>query len=71
MWAEMFEGLSVVYRHALLRPLAQGIALHFLFNHMVYTVFVIYAVRELALGPAVLGLVLAALGLVQDPGGRL
>jgi MFS family permease len=62
VWAEIVEGLSFVYGHRLLRPLAQGIALHFLFNYMVYTCFVLYAVRELALGPAVLGLVLAALG---------
>jgi len=62
VWAEIVEGLAFVYGHRLLRPLAEGIALHFLFNHMVYTCFVLYAVRELALGPAVLGLVLAALG---------
>jgi MFS family permease len=62
VWAEIVEGLAFVYGHRLLRPLAEGIALHFFFNHMVYTVFILYAVRELGLGPAVLGLVLAALG---------
>ena len=62
VWAEIVEGLAFVYGHRLLRPLAEGIALHFLFNYMVYTCFVLYAVRELGLGPAVLGLVLAALG---------
>lgn len=62
VWAEMFEGLSVVYRHALLRPLAQGIALHFLFAGMVSAIFVLYAVRELGLSAAQLGLVMAGLG---------
>jgi MFS family permease len=62
VWAEIVEGLGFVYGHRLLRPLAEGVALHFLFNHMVYTCFVLYAVRELQLGPAVLGLVLSALG---------
>ena len=62
VWAEVAEGLRVVYTHALLRPLAEGIALHFLFSGMVHTLFVLYAVRELGLAPAELGVVLAALG---------
>lgn len=60
--AEIGEGLRVVYGHRLLRPLAEGIAAHFLFAGMVYTIFVLYAVRELKLAPAPLGLVMAALG---------
>ncbi|MBV8856819.1 MAG: MFS transporter [Acidobacteria bacterium] len=62
VWAEIGEGLRFVYGHAVLRPLAQGIALHFLFVNVIYTLLVIYAVRELGIGPAPLGVVFAALG---------
>lgn len=62
VWTQIAEGLRFVYGHATLRPLAEGIAIHFLFAGMVYTVFVLYAVRELGVTPAPLGLVLAALG---------
>jgi MFS family permease len=62
VWAEIAEGLRVVYGHALLRPLAQGIALHFLFAGMTYALFVLYAVREHGLTPAELGVVMAGLG---------
>ena len=62
IWAEIGEGLRVVYGDRLLRPLAEGIAIHFLFAGMVYTIFVLYAVRELKLAPASLGIVIAALG---------
>jgi Na+/melibiose symporter-like transporter len=62
VWAEIVEGLRFVYGHKLLRPLAEGIALHFLFANVIYTLVVIYAVRELGVGPAPLGLVFAALG---------
>lgn len=60
--AEAWEGLRVVHTHALLSPLAQAIAVHFFFATMVYSLFVLYAVRELQLAPAALGLVMAALG---------
>jgi len=62
VWAEIGEGLRFVYGHRLLRPMAHSIALHFLFSGMVYTVFVLYAVRERGLAPAALGVVMAALG---------
>ena len=62
VWAEIWEGLRFVYGHRLLRPMAESIALHFLFSGMVYTVFVLYAVRERGLSPAALGVVMAALG---------
>ncbi len=60
--AEAWEGLRVVHTHALLRPLAQAIAVHFFFATLVYSLFVLYAVRELHIAPAPLGLVMAALG---------
>ena len=59
---EAWEGLRAVHTHGLLRPLAQAIALHFFFATMVYSLFVLYAVRELRVAPAPLGLVMAALG---------
>jgi predicted MFS family arabinose efflux permease len=62
VWWEIGEGLRFVYGHQLLRPLAEGIALHFLFVNVIYTLLVIYAVRELGVGPAPLGVVFAALG---------
>ena len=62
VWAEIGEGLRFVYGHELLRPLAEGIALHFLFVNIIYTLLVLYAVRELGVGPAPLGVVFAALG---------
>jgi MFS family permease len=62
VWAEIIEGLRFVYSHTVLRPLAESIALHFLFINVIYTLLVIYAVRELGVGPAPLGLVFAALG---------
>jgi MFS family permease len=62
VWAEIVEGLRFVYGHGLLRPLAEGIALHFLFVNVIYTLLVIYAVRELGVEPAPLGVVFAALG---------
>jgi MFS family permease len=60
--AEAWEGLRAVYDHELLRPLAQSIAVHFFFATMVYSLFVLYAVREVGLAPAPLGLVMASLG---------
>jgi MFS family permease len=62
VWAEIGEGLRFVYGHAVLRPLAEAIALHFLFVNVIYTLLVLYAVRELGIGPAPLGIVFASLG---------
>ena len=62
VWAEIGEGLRFVYGDCLLRPLAEGIALHFLFVNIIYALLVIYAVRELGVEPAPLGIVFAALG---------
>jgi MFS family permease len=62
VWAEIGEGLRFVYGHDLLRPLAESIALHFLFINVIQTLLVLFAVRELGVGPAPLGIVFAALG---------
>ncbi len=62
VWAEIIEGLRFVYGHKILRPLAEGIAIHFLFANIIYTLIVIYAVRDLSIEPVPLGIVFAALG---------
>lgn len=62
VWAEIAEGLRVVFSNSILRALSQAIALHFFFMLMISTVFVLYAVRELSVGPVWLGIILAALG---------
>jgi len=60
--AEIAEGLRFVYGNAILRPLAESIALYFLFRQMVLTLFTLYAVRELNLEPFLLGVIFSALG---------
>ena len=60
--AEIGEGLRFVYGDAILRPLAESIALYFLFRQIVMTLFTLYAVRELNLEPLLLGVIFSALG---------
>lgn len=62
VWAEIAEGLSFIYKNPILRPLAESIALHFLFMSVVLTIFTLYALRELRIGPFLLGLIFSALG---------
>ncbi|HEX9961196.1 MAG TPA: MFS transporter [Pyrinomonadaceae bacterium] len=62
VWTEIGEGLRFVYGDAVLRPLAESIALHFLFRQIVMTLFTLYAVRELNLEPLLLGVIFSALG---------
>ena len=62
VWAEIAEGLRVVFSNPVLRALSQSIAIHFLFILIILTIFVLYAVRELNVGPIWLGIILAALG---------
>ncbi len=62
VWSEIVEGLSFVYKNPILRPLAEGIALHFLFMVMISTIFTLYAIRELNLSPLLLGVIFSALG---------
>jgi predicted MFS family arabinose efflux permease len=62
IWAEIREGLHVVFSSPILCPLSQGIALHFLFMLVISTIFVLYAVRELHIEPILLGVILAAFG---------
>jgi predicted MFS family arabinose efflux permease len=62
MWSEIREGLHVVFGSPILRPLSQGIALHFLFMLVISTIFILYAVRELHIEPVLLGVIIAAFG---------
>ena len=62
IWAEIIEGLNFVYKNPILRPLAESIALHFLFMLMISTVFMLYAIRELKIEPFELGIIFSALG---------
>src|SRR5262245_31720110 len=63
IWAEIGEGLRFVFGNSVLRPLSAAIAIHFLFNSLIYTVFILYASRELKIESALLGAIFAALGL--------
>ncbi|HEY0428090.1 MAG TPA: MFS transporter [Pyrinomonadaceae bacterium] len=62
VWSEIAEGFSFVYKNAILRPLAEAIALNFLFMLMISTIFTLYAIRELNLSPFALGFVFSAFG---------
>ena len=61
--AEIGVGLRFVFGNPTLRPLAESIAIHFLFNGLIYSVFILYASRELKIDSALLGVIFAALGL--------
>jgi MFS family permease len=61
--AEIGEGLRFVFGNSTLRPLAEAIALHFLFNGLIYSIIILYANRELKIESALLGVIFAALGL--------
>ena len=62
IWTEIGEGLRFVYGNKVLRPLAESIALYFLFRQIVLTLFTLYAIRELHLEPFLLGVIFSALG---------
>jgi len=60
--AQVAEGLRWVYRHPLLGPLAVTDHGWFLFNAVIGTVFVVYAIDDLGFTPFVLGVTLACAG---------
>lgn len=62
IWTEVKEGLKFVYQNPILRPLAEAIALHFLFILVISTIFTLYAIRELHLEPFWLGVIFSAFG---------
>jgi len=60
---DLREGLRWVYRHPGLRPLALGTHAWFLFNAVLGTVYIPFALRELEIGPGGLGITLSMAGL--------
>lgn len=62
IWGEIGEGLRVVGGNPLLRSIAGCTGTSNLFSNVTFTVFVLYATRDLRLQPAALGLIFAALG---------
>jgi MFS family permease len=60
--AEIVEGLGFVYKNPILRPLAEGIALHFLFMAVISTIFTLYAIRELNIDPFTIGVTISGFG---------
>ena len=62
IWTEIGEGVRFVYTHPLLRPLAESVALYFLFRQIVLALFTLYAIRVLNLEPLLLGGIFSGLG---------
>ncbi len=62
IWSQIGEGLRFVYGHPILRPLAESIALYFLFRQIVLALFTLYAIRVLNLEPFWLGVIFSGLG---------
>ncbi len=60
--SEIREGFAFVYKNPILRPLAESIALHFLFMLVISTIFTLYAIRELDLQPFALGVIFSDFG---------
>jgi predicted MFS family arabinose efflux permease len=63
MWRELREGLAYLVRHRYWRPLAVTTAAANFFWSMVGAVLLVYAVRELGMSPATIGLVLTLGGI--------
>jgi MFS family permease len=57
--ADIREGLNYVFRNPFLRPIAAEAATFNVFSTALETVFLVYAVRVLGFGPALVGLVFA------------
>ncbi len=58
MRRELVEGLRYLLGHRFWRPLALTVAVSNFFNTLVFSIFLVYAVRQLDLSAAVIGLVL-------------
>jgi predicted MFS family arabinose efflux permease len=70
-WTELVEGLSTVWREPSLRTMVLSLAAYNLFAQWGSAVYVLYAIRELELQPATLGLILTAGGLTFPIGALL
>ncbi len=62
LWTELRQGLSWVYGHPMLRPLALATHAWFLFNAVLITVYVPFALLELGIGAVGLGITLSLAG---------
>lgn len=63
MWRDVKEGLAFVARHETLRPLTLCLASFTFFVSFFSPLYVLYAVRDLGLGPGLLGVVVALGGI--------
>jgi MFS family permease len=68
---EIAAGLHTLLGHPLLRPIVLGSMLESVALKAIAAIFVLYATRQLGIGPLALGLVLAAGGLGAIPGALL
>jgi MFS family permease len=59
VWSEAKEGLSALFRHALIRPIVLAIAVFNTGAFAAAAVYILYATRSLGLGPGELGIVFA------------
>jgi predicted MFS family arabinose efflux permease len=55
VWHEMVDGLRVVIRHPILRPLIATTATHRFFGNFIGTTYWLFLVRDLGLPPAIVG----------------
>jgi MFS family permease len=62
-WSELAEGVRVVAREPYLRTMALSLAAYNLFAQWVGALLLLYAIRELGLAPATIGLILTVGGL--------
>ncbi len=70
LWTELREGLVYVVRHPILRATAACTASYNLISNAISAILVLYAVRDLGLGPALIGLWFS-LGSVTAPAGAV
>lgn len=70
LWRETAEGMRFVFRHQTLRPLTLCLATLAFFLNFFAPLYVLYAVRDLGLQPAVLGFVVAFGGVSALIGAR-
>lgn len=57
LWTELAEGLRPLYRNLLLRSIIGASMIYLFFSYIMVAVYVLYAVRELAIAPVELGII--------------
>ena len=71
VWQEIAEGLRLVLRHPLLRPLAAASATHNFFGGFIGALYILFATTELNISPAFLGFCIAMGGVGAFGGAML